>query len=355
MLLNIKEYSKKEYFWRMILVTGGTGLVGSHLLYFLLKENKKVRAIHRKSSDLNAVKTVFSYYSDEPETLFKSIDWIVADITEITSLADAFLGITQVYHAAAYISFDPKNYYKLKKINIEGTANVVNLSLANNVEKLCHVSSIATLGKTLDNSSISEETHWDPEANNNVYSITKFGAEMEVWRGTQEGLNVIIVNPGIILGEGFWNSGSGVIIKRAATKKSFYTSGSSGFVDVIDVVKAMIALMNTTIHNAQYVLVGANASYKSLQTTLAKHFQRKPPKPISKGVLSFLARLNWLSSKLFGSRRILFNSTVRSLFTESSYNTTKIKTAIDYHFIDLDKTLARIANAYSSSESKPEA
>lgn len=355
MLLNIKEYSKKEYFWRMILVTGGTGLVGSHLLYFLLKENKKVRAIHRKSSDLNAVKTVFSYYSDDSETLFNTIEWVLGDITDITSLTDAFSEIKQVYHAAAYISFNPKNYYKLKKINIEGTANVVNLCLANDIEKLCHVSSIATLGKTLDDSLISEETHWDPEANNSVYSITKFGAEMEVWRAAQEGLNVVIVNPGVILGEGFWNKGSGVIIKRAATKKLFYTTGSAGFVDVIDVVNIMIQLMQAPVHNKRYVLVGANVSYKALQIKLAENFRRKPPKPISKGLLSFLARLNWLSAKLFGTKRTLLQSTVRSLFTESSYDASKVKTTLDHNFIDFQDTITRVVSAYSSKESKPEA
>ena len=139
----------------MVLVTGGTGLVGSHLLYFLLKENDSVRAIHRKSSNLQSVKEVFSYYTSSYEALYKKIDWVDADITEVPSLSEAFKGITKVYHAAAYINFSPKNYHKLKEVNIEGTANVVNLCLLHKVEKLCYVSSIATLGETENDELIS--------------------------------------------------------------------------------------------------------------------------------------------------------------------------------------------------------
>lgn len=209
----------------MILVTGGTGLVGSHLLYALLQKGQQVRAIHRKGSDLNNVKKIFGYYSEDAASLFNSIEWMEANITNIPQLEDAFKGVTQVYHAAAYVDFKPKNYYKLKKANIEGTANIVNLCLTFKVEKLCYVSSIATLGTPVNGQPITEETHWNPESQNSVYAITKFGAEMEVWRGSQEGLKTVIVNPGVILGEGLWHKGSGSIVKRVAKGLTYYTTG----------------------------------------------------------------------------------------------------------------------------------
>ena len=170
----------------MILVTGGTGLVGSHLLYFLLKDNRTVRAIRRKSSDLKAVEEVFAFYSETSEigeNLFRKIEWMDADITEIPSLSEAFIGVTHVYHAAAFISFKSKDYTKLKKTNIEGTANVVNLCLINNIQKLIHVSSIATLGSEDDGVLISEKTEWNPENENSMYSISKYGAEMGKFGG----------------------------------------------------------------------------------------------------------------------------------------------------------------------------
>ncbi|MDX1463970.1 MAG: NAD-dependent epimerase/dehydratase family protein, partial [Marinirhabdus sp.] len=184
----------------MILVTGGTGLVGSHLLYRLLKAGKQVRAIHRKNSSLENVVKVFSYYTDDAESLYQQIEWFEANILDITKLELAFKDVEWVYHAAAYVDFNPKNYHKLKKANIEGTANIVNLCIANSVKKLCHFSSIATLGDVVGDSKITEETYWNPEVKNSVYAITKYGAEMEVWRGTQEGVPAVILNPGVILG-----------------------------------------------------------------------------------------------------------------------------------------------------------
>src|SRR5690606_26945411 len=204
----MKQKFKKEYFRNMILVTGGTGLVGAHLLYFLLNNGQKVKAIHRKSSDLNAVLQVFGYYTSEAKKLFNNIEWVEANLNDIPALTKAFQGVEYVYHAGAYVSFDPKNFSKLQKSNIEGTANVVNLCLEFGVKKLCHVSSIAAIGKS-ESEPIHEEMPWNPDDDNNVYAISKYGAEMEVWRGTQEGLDAVVVNPGVIIGSGFWNKGTG--------------------------------------------------------------------------------------------------------------------------------------------------
>jgi len=166
----------------MILVTGGTGLVGAHLLYYLLLENDKVKAIHRKNSDLQAVKKVFSYYTKDFEAVFQKIEWVEADITDVYLLEKAFENITKVYHAAALVSFNPKDYKTMRKVNIEGTSNIVNLCIDKKVKKLCFVSSIATIDKTIKNNNIDEECEWNTETNNYGYAITKYGAEMEVWR-----------------------------------------------------------------------------------------------------------------------------------------------------------------------------
>ena len=332
----------------MILVTGGTGLVGSHLLYFLLKENDTVRAIHRKSSNINSVKKVFSYYTETSEELFKRIDWVEADIIDVPALTEAFKGITHVYHAAAYISFNPKHYRKLKKANIEGTANVVNLSLLHMVRKLCYVSSIATLGKTDDGTLITEETHWIPEENNNVYSITKYGAEMEVWRGTQEGLDAVIVNPGVIFGSGYWNSGSGVIVKMADKQIPFYTSGGVGMVDIQDVVSIMIQLMKSNIVNQKYILVGENIYHRELLSELAVLLHKKPPrKSIAKWKLVVFSNLDWFFNKIFRTKRKLLRPTVDSLYKTSFYDASKITTDLNFQFTPYRETLRRVAENYS--------
>lgn len=331
----------------MVLVTGGTGLVGSHLLYFLLKKGVAVRAIHRKSSRLETVRRVFSYYTEDADSLFSKIEWKEANITDIPALDDAFRGVTHVYHSAAYISFHPKHFQKLKKANIEGTANVVNLAIAHNVEKLCYVSSIATLGTTLDGSLISESTRWNPEEDNSVYAITKYGAEMEVWRGTQEGLDAVIVNPGVIMGSGHWHSGSGSIVKMVAKGIKYHTSGGIAIVDVQDVVHAMIKLMESNIKYEQFVLAGENMSYKNLLGHLALVLGvSAPSRSIPKWKMDGLRKLDWLSSKLSGSRRSLLKSTVSTLYKESYCDGSKICKVIDFKYTSAEKTLERVGKNY---------
>lgn len=335
----------------MILVTGGTGLVGSHLLYSLLQKGRSVRAIHRKNSDLLQVKEVFSYYTEAFEALFQQIEWVEADITDIPQLTEAFKGITHVYHAAAYISFDAAHFEKLRKTNIEGTANVVNLCLAFEVQKLCYVSSVATLGNALAQHLADEATEWNAEEKNSVYAITKYGAEMEAWRGTQEGLNAVIVNPGIIIGEGFWNNGFNAVIKMMAKEKlSFYTSGGMGLVDVKDVVAIMQQLMESTLHNERFVLVATNVTYRQLLTDLANYLSKKPPeKYLKKWKIKVVATIDWLGHVLTGRKRKLLPATVQSMYTTSFYDASKIKETLQYQFTPYQETLERITNAYGSS------
>jgi len=331
----------------MILVTGGTGLVGAHLLYRLVSENEKVRAIYRNERKIENTKSVFSYYTEDYNTLFNAIEWIQAELLDVPALSESFIDVTKVYHCAAFVSFEPDKYRLLRKTNIEGTANIVNLCISNNIEKLCYVSSIATLGNTLNNEFISEETNWNPEDDNSVYAITKYGAEMEVWRGTQEGLDAVIVNPGVILGAGIWHYGTGNLFKKAQKGLKHYTSGTVGLVSVDDVISVMIKLMNSNIINQRFVLVAENWTYKDFLQALAKAVNAKPPKKLSSNSLLNIAwKLDWLKHKITGKRRQLTKHIAKSLTTETYYTSDKIKTALDYKFKAVNKTIVAIGNHF---------
>lgn len=330
----------------MVLVTGGTGLVGSHILYLLLKNGQKVRAIHRKSSDLKAVFNVFKYYTLNADELYSKIEWKEANLNDIPALTEAFQGIEKVYHAAAYVSFDPNNFQKLKKSNIEGTANIVNFCLANGVQKLCHISSIATLGNK-GNKVADEESLWNPDADNNVYAISKYGAEMEVWRGTQEGLEAVIVNPGVILGSGFWKDGTGMIFKSVYNGLSYYTKGEVGFVDVIDVAEISMKLMESPIKNERYILVSENEGYKHLLSEITKNFDKKPPsKELKPWMLEIAWRLDKLRSFITFSKRKLFRSTANAIVQKRHFSNLKIKEELNYEFIPLEETIAVTAKNF---------
>lgn len=333
----------------MILVTGGTGLVGSHLLYKLVTENKTVRATFRREKTLQRVKHVFSYFSEDYEHLFNKIEWVKGDINNIPQLQLAFVDITYVYHCAAFVSFEPDKYKSLRKINIEGTANVVNLAISNNVKKLCYVSSIAAIGhKTNPNDLIDENTNWNPEEDNSVYAITKYGAELEVWRGTQEGLEAVIVNPGIILGGGFWNGGSsGSIFKQVYKGMTYYATGVTGYVDVWDVVDCMAQLMNSSISNEKFILISENLSFRDFQIKAAKHLDVNAPKKEAKPwLLGLVWRLDWLNHKLFGKRRNLSKQSANSMVTVTKYNNDKANTLLNFEFKPIDNSIKEVSKLY---------
>ncbi len=331
----------------MILVTGGTGLVGSHLLYQLSLENDKIRAIHRKNSNLEAVKNVFSYYSTNFEALFHKIEWIEADISDVFSLEIAFENVTEVYHSAALISFDKKDYKAMRKINIDGTANIANFCIEKKVAKLCFVSSVAAVGKSLNGNFIDETTEWDIEKSNYGYAITKYGAEMEVWRASQEGVPVVIVNPGVILGPGFWKSGSGKLFSNIHKGFRFYTEGITGYVAVNDVVKAMLQLMKSAVKNERFILVSENQSFKSVFTEIAENFNNKPPAiKVSKLMSEIGWRLEKVKSILTGKPALLSKNTAETIHTSRFYSSEKIIKALNFKFESLSKSIAEICRLY---------
>ena len=317
----------------MILVTGGTGLVGSHLLYHLTQKNETIRAIYRTEKRKEHVKKILSYYSDDVDIIFSKIDWIKADITDIPSLESVFKNITEVYHCAALVSFNPKDYRKMRQVNIDGTANLINLSIENKVKKICFVSSIAAVGDAINEEIITEENEWNDNYENHGYSITKYGAEMEVWRGSQEGLEVVIVNPGVILGSGFWEEGSGKLFTQINNGFKFYTEGVTGFVGVQDVVKSMIQLMESNIKNERFILVSENKSFKYVLFAIADGLGKKRPSiKTGKTVTSIIWRLDWLLTKLTGKHPLLTKSSAKSSHNKSYYSSDKIKEKLDLDF-----------------------
>ncbi|WP_179333673.1 NAD-dependent epimerase/dehydratase family protein [Winogradskyella costae] len=333
----------------MILVTGGTGLVGSHLLFQLLKSEKSVRAIYRREKTLTRVKNVFSYFSNDAETLFNNIEWVEADINDVPKLQTAFKDITHVYHCAALVSFEPNKYNDLRKINIEGTANIVNLSISHQIKKLCYVSTIAAIGHHHNSEKlIDEQTDWSPEDDNSVYAITKYGAELEVWRGTQEGLDAVIVNPGIILGAGYWHGGSsGNLFKRIHNGMTYYTTGVTGYVDVWDVIRAMEHLMLSSIKNEGFVLVSENLSFKTFLTKTAKSLEVKAPTKEAKSWLLGVAwRLDWLQHLLFRKRRSLSKQTAKSALSITNYDASKIINGLNFKFKSIEKSIEEVSKQF---------
>lgn len=331
----------------MILITGATGLVGAHLALRLAENNESVRAIYRNEAAIAKTKNLFAGYGKS--NLFSQIEWMEGDLNELPQLALAFEQITQVYHCAGFISFDPKDEELLRKINIEGTANVVNLCLAFGVQKLCFVSSIATVGHSPLVEIPCNETHeWNPELPHTDYAISKYGAEMEVWRGYQEGLAVVIANPGIIVGPYFWASGSGLLFTKIAQKFPFYSSGSTGFIGVADVVDSLHKLMKRPVSGERFILVSENKTYESVLKEIAQAMKKSIRwVAVRKGVLQLAWRLDAVASFVFGKRRLLSKQLAQTLAEHSAYSSAKIYKELDCEFTPMYGVIQETAARYS--------
>lgn len=310
----------------MILLTGATGLLGAHLALHLLEQGNEIRATYRSAKSIEKTKSLFHYKNKLD--LWDKIHWVEADLTDIIALEHAFENVNQVYHCAALVSFDPKDQEKMKQINIQGTANLVNLSIDFKIDKFCHVSSIAALGQPIDSSiAIDEKTPWNPETNKSYYSISKYGAEMEVWRASQENLKVIIVNPGIIFADGFQWGSCADMIQKIKKGIPFYTEGSTGIVYVQDVVDSMVQLMQSPIYNQRYTLVSNTISYKDLLNYISMELVNKKIAKIKAGKLlcTLAYTLDAALCIITKSKRTFTKDMARSASSTSIYNNDKIE------------------------------
>ncbi len=326
----------------MILVTGATGLVGSRLLYDLTRAGKRVRALCRTSSN----KSNFESYTSSTTELRYLVEWIEADLLDLGSLEKATDGVTIIYHCAGIISFDPRMANWMEQVNIDGTANLVNLALTlPNFKSFTHVSSVATLGRAPGNSMLDEHSDWIPGKHNSNYAISKYGGEREVWRAAAEGLPVVIVNPSIILGPGNGNSGSSELIKIVKNGFPFFTEGVSGFVDVADVSRAIISLTENKKFGERYILNSENISYRNLFTMITESANIKAPKiKVNPWFSAIVWRIEKMRSLVTGNTPFITKETAYSAHQQRTYSGNKIVVDTGFKYTALSETIKEISN-----------
>lgn len=331
----------------MILVTGGTGLIGSHLLYNLVSSGKKVKALKRKTSNIQNTLKTFSYYSEKPDSLFSKIEWVDGDILDYDSIESLMKGVTEVYHCAAIVSFSKSDHKQMIYSNVEGTAIMIDAAVNAGVKKFCHVSSVAALGNSPDGN-INERTNWQAGKKPTAYSQSKFYSEMEVWRGIEEGLNAVIVNPSIVLGPGNWNSGSSKLFTTVWNGLKFYTKGVTGYVDARDVTKAMILLMDDknfdSCKNSRYLLNAGNLSYRQLFNEIAEALGKPKPKFYAPPLLTGIAWRATTLFKLFSKKDSgITRETAKSAHSRKNFNGSKIERKIGFNYLPLPETIKHTA------------
>lgn len=323
-----------------ILVTGGTGLLGSHLLYSLIIGGERPRAIFRKTSNKDFVRKVFGYYSENPDELYSCIEWREADMFDSGSVSQVVKGCSQVYHCAAAVSFDSSQNETVIRNNSTVTSNIVRACLEAGKTKLCHVSSTAAIGAD-DGDDIADENHiWVDSARNSAYGVSKHLSELEVWNGISQGLDAVIVNPSVIFGPGDWSKGSSSFFSNIAQGMPFYTSGVTGYVDVRDVVKSMMALMNSNITGERFIISSENLSYHDVFMMIATCLGAKKPFIAVPKVLSKPALMGArLSSFITGKKSAISSENMRAAFSKVYFDNSKIIKATGISFIPVKQSV----------------
>jgi nucleoside-diphosphate-sugar epimerase len=327
----------------MILVTGSTGLVGSYLLLDLTRKGYPVRALYRKEEKISRVRHLFDMNMDRAQEQFDRIRWIKGDILDIGSLEEAMSGATDVYHTAAILTFNSRKGREMINNNLQGTANVVNMALQNNIRKLCHVSSVTTLSPSVHQHTVTEESPWKSVRNQVPYAVSKIESEREVWRGIAEGLNAVIVNPGIILGHGDPLRDSGRLIPSMSRMTRFYTSGITGMVGVRDVSRAMIQLMESSISGERFILNAENVSYKRLLKMVASGLGKpRPSVRIPAAALEISWRLDHVRSLLTGREPFITRAIARSAHEKTYFNGEKITRYLPFQYTPIEEVVREV-------------
>ena len=312
----------------MIFLTGATGLVGSYIARRLLEDNTTVRALRRKNSDLSLVKDIAHL-----------IEWVEGDILDVLFLEESLKGVDCIIHAAAVVSFSKRSQGRMMHVNVQGTANLVNAALKNNISRFCHISSVAAIGRG-KSEVIDEESKWEDSHNNTSYAQSKYMAELEVWRGIEEGLDAVIVNPSVVLGPGLINNTSVRLFKYVWNQSPFYTPGEVNYIDVRDVAEIVNQLVEKRNLTGRFILNAGKISYKELFGKIAENFNRKKPFLKAGSFLSAVAwRVEAIKALITGQEAIITKETARIANQSFFYENTKIRSALNFNFRDINDTI----------------
>lgn len=322
----------------MILVTGGTGFLGSYIIKLLVEKGYRVRAIRRSSK--------LPTWMDE--SVFKNVEWVEGDVLDVVALEEAMEGVEAVIHSAAVVSFLKKERKTMYQVNIDGTTNVVNVMLEKNINRLVYISSVAALGRTAGGGHVNEERKWEDSKINTHYSITKHKAEMEVWRGISEGLNAVILNPSTILGFGDWTTGSCAIFKNIQKGISWFTPGINGFVDVEDVAKATMQILESEITEQRFIVNGHTWPFKKLQETIAENFgKKKPTRAANPFLLGIAWRIEKIKSLLTGNKPLLTKESAKVACSQTWFENEKLLNALPgFTYRPLEETIKKACDQY---------
>lgn len=323
-----------------ILVTGGTGFIGAHIVHALVQAGyQHILVSKRKNSPLHLLEKV----KDRIELVEAALE----DLTDMTSLVEK---VDVIVHAAAMVSFVSSDKKSMLKTNVEGSANLVNIALDKQIKKFIHISSVAALGRTRKNQRIDENHKWVPGKLNTNYAISKYQAELEIWRGYQEGLSVVILNPSIVIGPGYWSQGSAKLIQQVYKGLPFYPPGSTGFVDVRDVADLVLKALESDVSGERFVCNGFNLSYREFFQKVANGLGVKAPrKKLSPWLRTIAWRYFAFQALIVGKKPVVTRESMMTSFNDFSYSNQKSIDTFQFSYRSMEDSIDHTCSLFLKS------
>lgn len=325
----------------MLLLTGATGFFGRRLAQALARAGRPFTALVRETSDVAPL-----------VALGKDCTIVTGDLNDPESLLEAFHGIDTIIHAAAFVSFQTADRERLLLVNGEGTANVVNMALEAGVRRLIHLSSVAVLNRRDGGPTVGLQDRWPEERPNTSYAESKFFAEREVWRGQAEGLEVAVLYPTHMLGSGDWQQEHAPRLwHQAARERGFYPTGTTGFVDVRDVVKATLAVLDRDQNGERFLLNAANLSWKKAMQLIATSINAKPPTlRVPAWQSSLLWPIELLRARLTGAKPLITRESHQNVQADFRYDGGAYPQATGNEYHDIEDTIREVGLAYLADQ-----
>ena len=335
-----------------VLITGATGFLGIHVVREFLQAGYHVKGTFRNQASQTKAKQVLGYYEDA-DALFNRVEWVNVDMLDYNDVLKAVQSVHYVVHAAAEVSFNPRFKHRIIENNTLMASYIADAAIEAGIKKLCHISSIAALGSTINGEPITEETKLASVKDQSAYSTSKFYAEMEVWRAINSGLDAVILNPSVILGAGDWKTSSSTFISTIAKGLSFYSNGVTGFVDVRDVALASRLALESTVSAERFVLSAENISYYNLFCNIAKSLNKPTPKfkayPI---LLKSIATISSFYSYITGRDPLVTPQSARSAWRKCYYSGRKFEEQFGVKYTPISQTIDFACSCYLNSNRK---
>jgi dihydroflavonol-4-reductase len=337
-----------------LLLTGATGLVGCHTLLKLVENGVYIRAFVRPNSDYrNRIEEVFSLFNQPASLLDQYVTFFEGDILNIGDLEDALDGIESVIHTAAIVREGFESSERLMKVNVEGTSNLVNLCLDLKISWFLHLSSVATLGPNPEGL-VDEDFFFKSGPHTSNYALSKYLAEQEVWRASEEGLPVVVLNPSIILGASRSKQSSGAIFHAAKKGISFYTNGLHGYVDVVDVSTIIHYLYKNQFTGKRFIVSSENMENFDFLRAVCESMKSAPPRIRFQQWMILPSLVAGVVGKIFNKKIPIINrKLIRSAQSRNAYDNVRIIDKTGIQFKTVQTSIIETAQRMQAIMDKP--